>query len=337
MLFSVTLDPVFYLGGTLKKEEMPGEKMIILPIDVVDYERTINDSSGFATLVAGLALKHPELFPPAMNQCGFSLNGFVRPGSKVALVRRRILIQKESYLIHPCYVMPYLRGYTQEVSKGLFLRRHNLPYHAVSTAEGRNDMYWYRAELSLGSYSVVGTTIKSLDKLPLHIAIDEHHDELRGKKVYIATTVGHDCILGAQVCASVGAQELAQAYGVFLAESRILQSQYSPQSVNMDGFSSTQKASAELFPQALLILCFLHGFLKIRTWATKQWADQWQVVSHKVWHCYQAKTKRSFAQRIRRLQEWTQEVLPCSPFKNAIMKLCKKKQVHPGLRLSPLP
>ena len=59
-----------------------------------------------------------------------------------------------------------------------------------------------------------------------------------------------------------------------------------------------------------------------------------EQVASRVWHCYYAENKRSFAQRIAHLERWTKQIVPNSPFKKAILNLCKKKRIHSALRLS---
>ena len=82
-----------------------------------------------------------------------------------------------------------------------------------------------------------------------------------------------------------------------------------------------------LFPEAAVILCFLHGVLKIQTNATKWYDDYSKVILNKAWTAYRADNKHSFAQQIRRLKEWTVQYVPESNFKEAILKLCQKKRL----------
>lgn len=56
--------------------------------------------------------------------------------------------------------MPYMIGKTEEVEKGLYLRQFGVPYEAIAYVMGKDPMYWYRASLSLGRPSMVGSTIK---------------------------------------------------------------------------------------------------------------------------------------------------------------------------------
>lgn len=60
-------------------------------------------------------------------------------------------------------------------------------------------MYWDRLTRQLGRKSVVGATVKDPEALPAHLLADEKHAWLNGEKVYVATTVRAECVLGASV------------------------------------------------------------------------------------------------------------------------------------------
>ena len=311
-------------------------KTVIIPIDALVYKHIIDCPRKFQNHLDHLIEQYPEIFPVDIHY-GYILYGWTKACKKVSITRRRILLKysKQEYLIHPCFVLPYLKGNTKEVSIGLRMRKYNLPYHVMADTFGRDAMYWYRIELSLSQNNIVGTTIKNADDLPLHLLVDEHHDKLLGQKVYICTTVAKDCFLGAALCANITFEALQKAYGVFKKESRLIKADYTPRTINLDGFKSTRQAMKALFPDATTILCFLHGYLKIENNASKRYSEYFDHISNKVWFCYQAEDKRSFAQRIRRLEEWTQDFVPHSSFKTAILKLCQKKRIHQILRLHP--
>ena len=125
-------------------------------------------------------------------------------------------------------------------------------------------MYWYRQVEHLGRNSLVGTTISSGQNLPLHLAADEHHARWCKEKGYVAMTVGNECILGVGLSQSADEKNLTTAYGDFAEEARLLDGSYNAVTVNTDGWTATKKAFLAIFPSITLILCFLHGFLKIR-------------------------------------------------------------------------
>ena len=161
-------------------------------------------------------------------------------------------------------------------------------------------MYWYRLEQGLGRFSLVGTTIKRADRLPKDLVADEKHSWLKGERVYIATTAGQECILGASVSQSSGQSDLQAAYGVFAEEAQALDPDYALETVNTDGWQPTQGAWKALFEHVTLILCFLHAFLKIRDRTTKALGEVGQAVHKRVWEAYHAPSKRAFSQRLRR-------------------------------------
>ena len=101
-----------------------------------------------------------------------------------------------------------------DVEAPLFLRTFGVPFWALARVFGRDPMYWYRLECGLGRSSVVGATVRRAE-LPIHLLADEHHQTIDGEKVYVATTVGDGCVLGAEPAAAAGAAELTAAYGVF--------------------------------------------------------------------------------------------------------------------------
>jgi hypothetical protein len=205
------------------------------------------------------------------------------------------------------------------------LRRFHVPYWALAHVFGRDLMYWYRLERALGRFSVVGTTVKAPERLPQDLVADEKHSRVAGEKLYISTTAGAGCILGASVSASASEAALCQAYGVFAEEARVLDPDYTPETVNTDGWAATQGAWKRLFPGITIILCFLHAFLKIRDRATKALSACFAQVSEKVWWAYRAPSKASFAQRLRRLREWAQARLPDSPMRTHTLDLCEKR------------
>ena len=71
--------------------------------------------------------------------------------------------------------------------------------------------------MGLGRFSVVGTTVRTAT-LPEHLLADEHHQGLDGQKIYIATTVGNGCCLGAEPAEAAGSDKLKVAYQVFKDE-----------------------------------------------------------------------------------------------------------------------
>lgn len=124
-----------------------------------------------------------------------------------------------------------------------------------------------------------------------------------GQRVYVATTVASGCFLGAELSPTAGTKDLQAAYGVFAQEVNQLNREYQPQTVNTDGWDATQAVWKNLFPDATLILCFLHTVLAIGQRCRSQGA-LWQALSDKLWDIYHAPDAPKFIERLRHVQAW---------------------------------
>ena len=74
-------------------------------------------------------------------------------------------------------------------------------------------------------------------------------------------------------------------------EARDVDPTYTPATVNTDGWKATQKAWRTLFSTIAVVLCFLHGFLKIRDRSRKD-----HELHRRIWEVYRAATKGEFSQ-----------------------------------------
>ena len=75
--------------------------------------------------------------------------------------------------------------------------------------------------------------------------------------------------------------------------------EYAPQTVNTDGWASTQNAFQTLFPLITVVLCFLHGFLKIRDRCRKA-----HELHRRMWDVYSAATAEEFRRLMNEFQQW---------------------------------
>ena len=101
-----------------------------------------------------------------------------------------------------------------------FLNIRDRATQALADGFGRDARYGYRLEQGLGRFRVVGTTVKTPERLPQDLVADEKHSRLEGEKLTIAMPVGEGCILGASVTDSAAEAALTQAYGVFAEEAQ---------------------------------------------------------------------------------------------------------------------
>ena len=299
-------------------------KSICVPFDSDEhYAACVADPESFRPHLTEVFGQYPELFPARMSE-GFVLHD-KRWSIKQQVMLRRLELKATAavFLVRPSFLMPYMVGRTEAVQKALYLRHWGVPFDALVYVFGRDAMYWYRAELALGRPTIVGSTVKQPEQLPEHVLADEKHTWALGQEVYVATTVGGGCILGATVTEAASADALEAAYGEFAQEARELSPTYSPKTVCTDGWEGTQSAWRRLFPTVGIILCFLHSVLKIAARCGRDRATR-QLVLDRVWAVYNSCTRAQFSQRLRRLREWATAGLPEGALQQMVLKLCGK-------------
>ena len=300
-------------------------RAIVLNFTEVDYARFMHDLSFAHQTITQCYKAHPHRFPSQMAQ-GYKCNGRTTPSKKMGYRMRKLKIGDHYYVVRPSFVMPYMSAHTDDVYKPLFLLRFGVPFRALAYVFGRNRMFWYRLYMRLGTFSVVGTSIHKADQLPEDVLADEHHIRIKGQKAYVATTVGANCILGAQAVHRADTETLEAGYAIFKEETCDLDPDYKPKTVNTDGWPATQLAWRSLFAHIFIIECFLHAFIKVRDRATKAMQEIYHQAADRLWEAYRAENKRSMGQRIRRLHEWTQEHVPECAMKENLIKLWQKKK-----------
>ena len=265
------------------------------------YGECIKNTVKYRKFLAQRLAEHPELFPMDFAK-GYQFHSKYWQKKQKLMVRRiKLKATSKIFAIRPSFVMPYGVARTDEVEKPLLLLGDGVALESLTYAFGRDPHYWNRMWLSFGRPSLVGTTIKDPAKLPAHLVPDEKVTWHQNQEVLAATTVGGGCFLGVALARDTSSGAMIKAYGEFKQEAQNLDSTYAPESICSDGFKSTRLAWRELFPGLTLILCFLHGVLKITERCRGQLRTE---VLDRVWSCYQAATLRQSSQRFRRLGEW---------------------------------
>lgn len=315
-------------------EQVPrGSKQIVVPMTRDQYQEFWDSPDRVRQFLNEWLQIAPELFPPGFGD-GYTLHGKGRKSRKMPGIQlRKIVLANRSQFWRPSFVMSYMMGDVDELSYPLLLAAHGVPAWLLVMGHGRNEMYWQRILERLGRSSLVGTTVRDPSRLPEHLSADEHHGNWNGQDGYLAVTAAEGCILGLSLTAAADDKHLAQGYGDFAEEARELHPEYAPQTVNTDGWKPTQNAFQTLFSQIVVVLCYLHGFLKIRD-RCRQNHD----LHRRVWDIYRAPTAAEFRTRMDAFQEWvlTQNFTPS--VRDMIVKLKNKTDEyvvaydHPGCR-----
>jgi hypothetical protein len=299
------------------------------------YAAAWHDPEATRALVDRARAEHPELFPAAL-RAGYALHGFARPSRKLKGVRLRKIRPTgggPAYHLRPSFVMSFMTGTTDALEYPLLLASFGVPCWVLTLGFGHSDMYWHRTVERIGRASLVGTTVRDTARLPEHLVADEHHADWNGQKGYIATTAAQGCILGLALTTGADDEHLRAAYGEFAAEARDVDPAYCPQTVNTDGWAATQNAFTACFSGIVVILCFLHGFLKIRDRCRKN-----HELHQRVWDVYRAPTGTAFRALMGAFRTWFESQTWTAVVREVVAKLWNRTEEyaraydHPGCR-----
>lgn len=296
-----------------------GARQICIPMTQKHYDAIWDEPAAVRNYLDSLIEQHPEIFPPSVSE-GYQLHGKLPESKKLPGIQLRQLRTKNAvYTVRPSFVFSYMTGTVDELEKPLLLLAVRTPIWVVTAVCGRNDMFWERLLERMGRNSLVGTTVRVAEQMPEHLAADEHHLKWRGAKGFLAMIAAKGCILAAALTKSADDKHLSEAYGVFDSEARDVSPNWQPKSINTDGWKATRKSLQGLFPQVLLVLCFLHGFLKIRDRCRKHYD-----LHERVWEVYHAETEPEFRTKLSELKEWSQTQDLRSPVQIALEKLISR-------------
>lgn len=314
------------------KQSPRGARQICIPMTRGTYDRIWSDAGEVRRYLESLIRDWPELFPRGIED-GFHLTGRLPESAKMPGIRLRQLRLRDgaAFTLRPSFVMAYMSGTVEELEHPLLLLSLGVSCWVLTRIFGHNDMYWQRHLERLGRNSLVGTTVRDPARLPEHLVVDEHHTDWCGQKGYVAMTAGGGCILGVALSDSADEAHLIEAYGQFAREARDLQADYAPKTVNSDGWFATRNAFRALFPMIVSVLCFLHGFLKIRERCQKA-----RELHRRVWEVYRAATAAEFSTRMAAFLEWCQTQTWPKAVQEMVAKLGNRESeyavayAHPG-------
>lgn len=309
-----------------------GAKQIVLPMTRPLYDEIWHDPGRIRAFVDRWARSAPELFPPGFDT-GYRLHGFGRESRKLPGLKLRKIVAGDgsSYWLRPGFVAGYMAGTVDELAYPLLLAAHGVPAWLLTIGFGHSEMYWHRLVERLGRSSLVGTTVRDATRLPAHLAADEHHADWAGGKGYVAMTAGGGCILGMALTSAADDAHLREAYGAFAAEARDVEPEYAPETANVDGWAATRNAFASLFPTIAVILCFLHGFLKVRDRCRKA-----RDLHRRAWDVYRAATAEEFRRLMDEFRRWCGTQTWTAPVREMLTKLGNRTEsyvvayAHPG-------
>ena len=141
------------MGKTDTRSATRNNRTICLPISQEVYNSKIMMPVDYRKIIDEQIDLFPELFPPEIKN-GYQMKDIYH-SKKLSIPIRRIAIDGIPHTIRPSFAMPYLTGITDKIEKALFMRKFNVPFWALSYVFGKDPMYWYRIEQTIGRNSIV--------------------------------------------------------------------------------------------------------------------------------------------------------------------------------------
>lgn len=301
-----------------------GSQIIRLPTTDLYYGAIIESPKLFRQWIEGLETRYKSLMGVDISK-GYQFHD-IRYSTKMGIKYRRIRVDGVILTIQPSYVLPYFSGKVSECREGILLYLRGTSLDSIVACYGGNQQHWLDRVNHLGRFSIVGTSVKSAAVLADSLTADEKITFLNGKEVCACITVGGDCILGADLSLTEDQQGLSEAYGVFKTEVQAEFSDYTPKSVNTDGWPATRKAWKGLFESITLILCFLHSYIKIRNISKKEPLKK--ELYQQIWQAYESEYKVEFIQKINQLQQWAKQHIGSQTLLAQIEKMNNNAQLY---------
>lgn len=101
-------------------------RIIVVPFDQDQYSKIIFAPYKFRESLDNFIKLYPEILPPEIN-LGYKMKDIYH-SKKLSIPIRRIEIAEINYTVRPCFAMPYLTGFVDDVEKSLFLRKFDVPF-----------------------------------------------------------------------------------------------------------------------------------------------------------------------------------------------------------------
>ena len=140
---------------------------------------------------------------------------------------------------------------------------------------------------------------------------------------FFRRTAAGGCLLGVALTDEADQTHLEEAYGVFAKEAKELFPNYQPKTVNTDGWWATQNAFKALFAGIVPILCFLHGFLKVRDRCYKD-----HDLHERIWNVYHADHIRMFDRRMKAFKKWFEKQSWSASVQSMTAKIWKRAKQY---------
>lgn len=233
--------------------------------DENQYQNIISDRISFLEFVVayilslGAQLLHKASCTGSGN-CFTRHSHYVRVKCGITIWRIQCKECGAVFTVMPSILIRYFRHRADRVKNALIAYHGGLSFENCSICFDISGMSLYRFICSLGKYPLSHVLYESGLQLPENIWADEKHSKCKGQKGYIPLVSSGHTTWHIDYVESVDDETLHQSYQQFAQETRQIDPDYEPKTINHDGFQSTINALKRCFSGASFLLCWLHAF-----------------------------------------------------------------------------
>ncbi len=166
---------------------------------------------------------------------------------------------KAVFTVIPSFLIRYFSYRSEQVKKALIAYHGGLSLENCTICFNIKAMALYRIICTFGKYSLPSIFYKAGLTLPKNAQVDEKHTKCMGDKGYIPMlTCGHT-IWHIDYVESLDNDTLESSYRKFSEETKVLDADYSPETITHDGFRSTINAMRNIFKKTAFLICWIHS------------------------------------------------------------------------------
>lgn len=232
--------------------------------DEANYQRLCQEGKGFIEFVVafimslGFQLKHK-----CDCQGGYALTRHshyarIRLGG-VIIWRLQCKHCGAVFTILPHFVLRYSSLKPAVAQQALLATHGGLSLELAAVLFNVSAMSIYRLVCTFGRTSVVVVLSRCGLSLPPYFLADEKHSHCLAQKVYRPTIVAGRLIWHLGYTEDKSADAFEASYGQFQQAAQMIEPEYQPKAILTDGFESTRKSLATLFPGVALGNCLRHA------------------------------------------------------------------------------
>ena len=194
------------------------------------------------------------------------------------------------FTVIPSFLMRYFRHDTENVKNALIAYHGGLSLENCAICFNISAMSLYRIICAFGKYSIPDILNTVGIALPKNCQVDEKHTKCLGEKAYIPLLTSGHAIWHIDYVESLDDDVLEGSYRKFADQTKVIEAEYTPQTITHDGYKSTINALRRIFKKTAFLICWIHSCWSlaklIKPFSKEEGEDLSLALFEKLKQCY---------------------------------------------------